>query len=99
MSHAGAVAAKKIAKSASLGTYATIPKAPCGKAIDWLPAKYLDFVHVDIAFGDCVSVGGYKFALIFVDCTTRYNWSFGLKSLQTMTFNPHFLPFEMRPAL
>ena len=34
--------------SLSLGTYATIPKAPRGKAIDRLPAKYLNIVHVDI---------------------------------------------------
>ncbi len=44
----------------SLGTYATIPKAPRGKAINRLPAKYLDIVHVDIAFGNCVSVRGFK---------------------------------------
>jgi hypothetical protein len=68
--------------SLSLGTYATIPKAPRGKAIDRLPAKYLDIVHVDIASGDCVSVGGFKFALIFVNRATCYNWTFGLKSLQ-----------------
>jgi hypothetical protein len=36
----------------SLGTYATIPKAPCGKAINRLPVKYLDIVHVDIAFSN-----------------------------------------------
>jgi hypothetical protein len=40
----------------SLGTYATIPNAPRGKAIDRLQAKYLDIVHVNITFGDCVSV-------------------------------------------
>ena len=83
----------------SLGTYATIPKAPRGKAIDRLPAKYLNIVHVDIAFGDCISIGGYKFALIFVDRATRYNWTFGLNPSNTTTFNPHFLPFKTRPAL
>ena len=77
----------------SLGTYATIPKAPRGKAVDRLPAKYLDVVHVDIAFGDCVSVGGFKFALIFVDRATRYNWTFGLKSLQHHDIQAAFLAF------
>jgi hypothetical protein len=51
----------------SLGSYATILKAPRGKPIDHLPSKYLDIVHVDIAFGDCVSIGGFKYTLIFVD--------------------------------
>jgi hypothetical protein len=37
---------------------------------------------MDIVFGDCVSIGGFKYALIFVDRATRYNWTFGLKSLQ-----------------
>jgi hypothetical protein len=64
----------------SLSAYATTPKAACGKPIDKLPCKYLDIVHLDIAFADCVSVGGYKFALIFVDWATQYNWTFGLKS-------------------
>ncbi len=38
---------------------------------------------MDIAFGDCVSVGGYRFALILVDRATRYNWAFGLKTLSS----------------
>jgi hypothetical protein len=57
----------------SIGAYATIPKAPRGKLIDRTPSKYLDIVHIDIAFGDCMSVGGYKYAVIFVDWTTRFN--------------------------
>jgi hypothetical protein len=80
--------------SLSLGTYATIPKAPCGKAIDRLPAKYLDIVHIDIAFGDCISVRGFKFTLIFLDRTTRYNWMFGLKSLQHNDIQVAFLAFR-----
>jgi hypothetical protein len=66
----------------SLGSYATISKAPRGKPIDRLPSKYLDIVQVDIAFGNCVSVGGFKYTLVFVDQATHYNWTFGLKSLQ-----------------
>ncbi len=56
-----------------LGTYTTIPKAACGKPIGRLQSKYLNIVHVVIAFVECVLVGGYKFALIFVDRATRYN--------------------------
>jgi hypothetical protein len=65
----------------SLGFYTTIPKAPRGKEIDGTLSRYLDIVHIDIAFGDCALIGGYKYALIFVDHTMRYNWMFGLKSL------------------
>jgi hypothetical protein len=65
----------------SLGSYMTIPKAPRGKPIDRMPSFYLNIVHVDVAFGDCVSVGGNKNALVLVDRATRYNWMFGLKSL------------------
>jgi hypothetical protein len=36
----------------SIGAYATIPKAPRGKPIVQTPSKYLDVVHLDIAFGD-----------------------------------------------
>jgi hypothetical protein len=36
---------------------------------------------MDIAFGDCISIGGFCYALNLVDRTTRYNWSFGLKDL------------------
>jgi hypothetical protein len=37
-----------------LGTYATIPKADHDKPIDRLASKYLNIIHVDIAFGDCI---------------------------------------------
>ena len=38
-------------------------------------------MHVDIGFGDTVAVGGARYALVFVDRATRYNWVFALKSL------------------
>ena len=78
----------------SLGAYTTIPKAPRGKLIDRLPSKYLDVVHIDIAFGDCMSVGGFKYALIFVDRATRFNWCFGLKSLHHDDIISAFLAFR-----
>jgi hypothetical protein len=58
----------------SIGAFTTIPKAPHGKAIDRTTSKFLDIVHLDIVFGDCMSVGGFKYALIFVDQATRFNW-------------------------
>jgi hypothetical protein len=77
----------------SLGSYATIPKAPRGKPIDHLPLKYLDIVHVDIAFEDCISIGGFKYALIFVDHTTCNNWTSGLKLLGHNNIQAEFLSF------
>jgi hypothetical protein len=38
---------------------------------------------MDIAFGDCLLVGGYHYALILVDRAMHYNWMFGLKSLSS----------------
>jgi hypothetical protein len=58
----------------SLGSYATILKAPRGKPIDCLLSKYLDIVHVGIAFDNCVSIGRFKYTLIFVDRATCYSF-------------------------
>jgi hypothetical protein len=44
---------------------------------------YLDAVHMDIAFGNCLANGGFRYALILVDRGTRYNWTFGLKTLSS----------------
>jgi hypothetical protein len=80
---------------ASLGAYTTIPKAPRGAPIDCTSYKYLDVVHIDISFGDCASVGGFKYALIFVKRATRYNWCFGLKSLQFDNIFATFMEFQL----
>jgi hypothetical protein len=65
----------------SLGSFATIPKGNCGKPLDRTHYCYLDAVHVDIAFGDCLSVGGFHYVLVLVDRATCYNWTFGLKDV------------------
>ncbi|KAL7525339.1 hypothetical protein ACHAWF_001311, partial [Thalassiosira exigua] len=69
----------------ALGSYATIPKAPRGKGLPRIRDKYLDVVHMDIAFGDCASVGDsrHKYALVLIDWATRYNWVFSLRSLSS----------------
>jgi len=68
----------------SLGSFATIPKSHRGGPLDKHRYKYLDAVHMDLAFGDCLSVGGFRYALILVDRATRYNWVFGLQSLSSV---------------
>jgi hypothetical protein len=67
----------------SLESYATIPKATgCGN-IDRTKSLFLDIVYVYIAFGDCILVGGFCYALILVNRATRYNWVYGLKDLSS----------------
>jgi hypothetical protein len=41
-----------------------------------------------------LSIGGYKYALIFVDCATWYNWCFGLKSLHHNDIIAGFMAFR-----
>jgi hypothetical protein len=65
----------------ALGSYSTIPKSTRGGTIDRTKSCFLDVVHVDIAFGDYVSVGGFCYALFLVDQATHYNWVYGLKDL------------------
>ena len=38
---------------------------------------------MDIGFGDCITIGGARYCLVFVDRATRYNWVFPLKTLSS----------------
>ncbi len=55
----------------SLGSYATTPKAKQGGLLNHTKYRYLDAVHMEVPFGNCVSVGRYCYALILVDCVPR----------------------------
>jgi hypothetical protein len=66
-----------------LGSFATIPKAKRGLQLNHTHYCYLDVVHMDIAFGDCLLDGGYSYTLILVDRAMHYNLTFGLKSLSS----------------
>jgi hypothetical protein len=79
----------------SLGSFATVPKGKKGKPIDRTLHLYLDIVHVDIAFGDCVLVGGFQCTLILVDRATRCNWTFGLKDLSSVSILGAFAFFML----
>jgi hypothetical protein len=59
---------------------------------------YLEIVHLDISFGNCASVGGFKYALIFMDHATWYNWCFGLKSLHHEEVLAAFLAFQLEAS-
>jgi hypothetical protein len=43
----------------SLGSFTTTSKAKRGLALDRTYYCYLAAVHIDIAFGDCISNGGF----------------------------------------
>ena len=64
----------------TLGSFATIPNPPSGKSLR-RRRKFLDKVHLDIVFGDCVGLGGFRYAILLVDVATRYCWVYGLTSL------------------
>ncbi len=67
----------------ALGSFAAVPKSNKGKPLEQTQYKYLDAVHVDISFGDCLSIGGFRYALILMDRAIRYNWTFGLHDLSS----------------
>jgi hypothetical protein len=58
--------------SPSLGFFSMIPKAKWGQPLDCTVYQYLDAAHMDITFEDCLSTGGFCYALILVDHATWY---------------------------
>jgi hypothetical protein len=76
----------------TIGDFATITNPPRGKPIK-KRRRFLDKVHMDIVFGDCLSLGGFKYALLLVDVATRYSWIFGLQSLTGTSITDAFEAF------
>jgi len=64
----------------TISAFSTIPHPPKGKPI-CKRRKYLDKVHMDIVFGDCLVLGGFRYVLLLVDMATRYCWIYGMPSL------------------
>jgi transposase InsO family protein len=77
----------------TIGDYTTINNPPKGKPLK-KRRKYLEKVHLDIVFGDCVALGGYRYALILVDAATRFTWVFGLTSLSSNDIIEALLAFR-----
>ena len=67
---------------AMIGYFTTIDNPHKGK---WFTKcqKYLDNVHLGIMYGNCVALGGYQYAVVLVDITTRYTWLYGLTLLMS----------------
>ena len=64
----------------TLGDFATMNKPDKSKPLT-THRHYLDKVHMDIVFGDCLGLGGYRYALLLVDVATRYTWVYGMQAL------------------
>ena len=64
----------------TIGDYTTINSPSHGKPIQ-KHRKFLDKAHLDIVFGDCMALGGFRYALVLVDVATRFTWVYGLTSL------------------
>jgi hypothetical protein len=51
-----------------------------------IPDHIGDVWHVNIGFGPCSSIGGYKYTLLAVDHRSRYKLIYGLKSLKSSLY-------------
>ena len=68
--------------SSTIGSCATIANPSKGKPIK-NRRQFLDKVHMDIVFGDCVALEGHCYALLLADLATRYSWLYGMLSLSS----------------
>eukprot|EP00956_Cyclotella_meneghiniana_P028868 scaffold68397_cov20-Cyclotella_meneghiniana.AAC.1 len=66
----------------TIGDFASINMPNRGKPIK-KRRKFLEKVHMDIVFGDCVSLGGFRYALLLVDIATRYVWLYGMQTVSS----------------
>jgi hypothetical protein len=80
-----------------LGQVVNIKKACSNKVPVEHHKQYLEIVHCDIGFGDCMSIGnGALYCLILVDWATRYSWIHPLKSLHHDSILTPFQQYIMR---
>jgi hypothetical protein len=63
------------------GTAATMSSSRRNTSPSSPPAAYSDVWHIDIGYGPCSAIGGYKYTLMAVDKRTRYKLVYGLKNL------------------
>jgi hypothetical protein len=78
----------------TIGDYTTINNPAKGKPLT-KRRKYLNKVHMDIVFGDCVALGGFRYALVIVDVATRFTWVYGLTSLSSSDIIGALLQFRI----
>ena len=63
-----------------LGAFTTITNPPRCKPL-CKRRKFLDKVHMNIVYGDCLSLNSFCYALLLVDVATRYCWLYRMLSL------------------
>ena len=88
--------------SVDIGTMATMPtKKRNTNPLD-KPNTLGSIVHMDIGYGDCISVGGFLYTLLFVDRETSQGYLYGFKSLTKEyimeTFDQLFLDMGRKPT-
>ena len=66
----------------TIGSFSTIKNPAKGKRIK-KRRQFLDKVHMDIVFGDCVALWGHWYALLLVDVSTRECWLYVMSSLSS----------------
>ena len=69
----------------TLGYFSPFPNIPKGKQITH-PNKLLQHVHMDIYYGDCVALGGQRYALTLVYRPTLLTWAYGKRELLGANF-------------
>lgn len=48
-----------------------------------VPKTFSEIWHMDIGYGPCTGIGGYRYCLLLVDKYSRYKYVYGLKNLTT----------------
>ena len=77
----------------TIGSFATIANPPKGNTIK-KRRQYLDKFHIYIVFGDCVALGGNRYALLLVDVYKRYCWIYSMSSLSSTSITSALEQFK-----
>lgn len=72
----------------------TIPKSNRNTKLVLRPPKYLRVVHMDIGYGPCISISGFKYVLLFVDRVSRKAFVYGIKNLTNDSITDAFIAFK-----
>ena len=78
----------------TLGDFTTINNPNKGKPLT-RRRKYLDKVHLDIVYGDCLGLGGFRYAMVLVDVATCFCWVFGMSTLTSADIIGAFVQFQI----
>ena len=80
-------------RPSNIESFVTIDNFPKGKPIK-KRRQYLDKVHIEILFGDCVALGGHRYDRLLVDVATRYYCLYGMPSLSSTSITSELENFK-----